>query len=380
MIERYTVSINDSLVNEVIGMKLAEKLLNWYMDYKRDLPWRKDKDPYKIWVSEVMLQQTRVEAVKPYFGRWMERFPTLDSLAEAEEEEVTRYWQGLGYYSRARNLLQGVREVSVSYNGQIPETKEEIIGLSGIGDYTAGAILSIAFDKKEAAIDGNVLRVFSRLYCIEADIASLQTKRFIRELVEKEMSEENPGDFNQALMDLGAAICIPKNPRCELCPLQNCCCARDRGIQDELPIKKKKALRQSVRLLAAVIRAGDSFLLRQRPEKGLLARMWEFPAIEIQDGEDPVITFRKGVLDETGLEVEMENLLLQCTHTFSHRQWDISFYYCTCKQGRGILPGKRLQWIHRRDWESLSFAGPHRKMEKYLLKNKSKDSLQYSVD
>jgi A/G-specific adenine glycosylase len=358
-------------------MRLAERLLAWYEDRKRELPWRKDKDPYKIWVSEVMLQQTRVEAVKPYFARWMERFPTLESLAAAKEEEVTRYWQGLGYYSRARNLLQGVREVSESYGGQVPESKKDIIRLSGIGDYTAGAILSIAYDKKEVAIDGNVLRVFSRLYCVEDDISSPLAKRIIRELVEKEISETNPGEFNQALMDLGATICIPKTPRCELCPLQSCCCGKERGVQGSLPIKKKKTPPRSVCLLSAVIRDGDSFLLRQRSEKGLLAKMWEFPTVEIEQKEDAIDSFRKGILDETGQEVEMEKLLFQCTHTFSHRQWDISFYYCSVKSGREVLWGKGLHWVNRKDWGSISFAGPHRKMEKILLDRGSQDSLQY---
>lgn len=347
-------------------MALADSLLTWYDECKRDLPWRRDKDPYKIWVSEVMLQQTRVEAVRAYFERWIERFPTLQSLAEAQEEEVIQYWQGLGYYSRARNLHQGVREVAASYGGQVPMTKEEVSGLSGIGDYTSGAILSIAYDQREPAIDGNVLRVFSRLYCIHGDIATPMVKRQIREQVEQDMSMDRPGDFNQALMDLGATICIPKSPRCEICPLQNNCQAKDKGVQQELPIKKKKTPPVPVTLIAGVLQDGDRFLLRKRPKKGLLAGMWEFPGIEIPIEENPMEVFERGFLCETGQEVQATTLLLQCIHIFSHRRWDISFYQCTHENGNRPL-GKDVFWINKSEWHTLSFAGPHRKMANQLL-------------
>ncbi len=350
-------------------MRLAELLLKWYDGCKRDLPWRRDKDPYKIWVSEIMLQQTRVEAVKPYFEKWLKRFPTLESLAQAQEDEVIQYWQGLGYYSRARNLLQGVREVAASYSGQVPTNRKEVIGLSGIGDYTAGAILSIAYNKREPAIDGNVLRVFSRLYCINEDIASPKAKAEIRSLVERELADENPGDFNQALMDLGATVCIPKVPRCGECPLEKSCCARVNGVQLELPVKKKKAPPLPVRMVAGVLQQGDSFLLRQRPKQGLLAGMWEFPALEMPLGEDVLPVFEREFLQDTGQKIEAKALLLQLIHTFSHRRWDISFYHCTGDfSNEGI--GNNLYWIDKKDWGNYSFAGPHRKMASYLLEGR----------
>lgn len=357
-----------SIGNKEIIMKLAIMLLAWYEGCKRDLPWRKDKDPYKIWVSEVMLQQTRVEAVRPYFERWITRFPTLQSLASAEEEEVIQYWQGLGYYSRARNLLRGVREVNASYGGQIPDTKKEVAGLTGIGDYTAGAILSIAYNKREPAIDGNVLRVFSRLYCIEGDIASSLVKRQIRELVDRELPSDQPGNFNQAVMDLGATICIPKTPRCEVCPLEKCCCAKEQEVQGQLPFKKKKTPPIPVRLLAGIVQDGEKFLLRKRPPTGLLAGMWEFPTVEIPSGEEELQIFERGFLCDTGQEVEVGNLLFQCIHIFSHRRWDISFYHCINSPSNRPLSSD-LFWASRKDWEKLSFAGPHRKMASYLLDN-----------
>lgn len=349
-------------------MRLATVLLIWYEGCKRDLPWRKDKDPYKIWVSEIMLQQTRVETVRSYFERWMARFPTLQSLAMAEEEEVIQYWQGLGYYSRARNLLRGVREVNASYGGKVPDTKEEVTGLAGIGDYTSGAILSIAYNKREPAIDGNVLRVFSRLYCVEGDISSPRVKGEIRKLVDKELPADQPGDFNQALMDLGATICIPKAPRCAMCPLQNYCCAKEKGVEQQLPFKKKKMPPVPVRLLAGVVQDGETFLLRKRPGKGLLAGMWEFPAVEIPNGEDESEIFQRGFLCDTGLEIEVRKLLFECVHIFSHRRWNISFYHCINIPSNRPL-GSDLCWVSKKDWEKLSFAGPHRKMASYLLTN-----------
>jgi len=347
-------------------MRLTDILLKWYDGCKRNLPWRKDKDPYKIWVSEIMLQQTRVEAVKPYFEKWVERFPTLESLARAQEEEVIQYWQGLGYYSRARNLLQGVREVAATYGGQVPSNRCEVIGLSGIGDYTAGAILSIAYNKREPAIDGNVLRVFSRLYDIHEDISSPKVKAQIRTLVEREMAEDRPGDFNQALMDLGAMICIPKAPRCGECPLEGCCKAKKKGVQQQLPVKKKKTPPLPVRLMAGILQKDECFLLRQRPKKGLLAGMWEFPAVEIPLGEDVLHIFERNFLHTTGQKIEARSLLLQLIHTFSHRRWDITFYHCTGNFSSSDT-GKDLYWVDKKDWDHYSFAGPHRKMASYLL-------------
>ena len=197
-----------------------ERLLAWFDRHKRDLPWREDKprNPYHVWISEIMLQQTRTEAVKPYFNSWMERFPTISALARAKESEVLHQWQGLGYYSRARNIHKAAMEMAETYGGRLPERKEDILSLPGIGSYTAGAILSMAYGKREGAIDGNVLRVYARLYQVEEDILKSRGRKKIEALV-KETLPDRAGDFNEALMDLGADICIPKNPRCSLCPL-----------------------------------------------------------------------------------------------------------------------------------------------------------------
>ena len=216
-----------------------EDLINWFSEEKRDLPWRKSRDPYKIWVSEVMLQQTRVDTVIPYFNRFMEQFPSIEALSNAEEEKILKAWEGLGYYSRARNLHSAVKEVHEKYGGKVPDDPKEISSLKGVGPYTAGAILSIAYGKPEPAVDGNVMRVLSRVLSIWDDIAKSSTRKIFEEAVRALISHDNPSYFNQALMELGALVCTPTSPSCLLCPVREHCYAFHDGEQEELPVKTK---------------------------------------------------------------------------------------------------------------------------------------------
>ena len=306
--------------------------MQWYDKYKRTLPWRTEspRDPYKVWVSEIMLQQTRVEAVKSYYTNWMEHFPDIPTLAAAEEEDVVRQWQGLGYYSRARNLHTAVREVMEHYGGKVPETREEIRKLKGIGDYTAGAILSMAYGKQETAVDGNVLRVFARIYNMEENILSAKVKKEITELVKTRQDAARPGDFNEALMDLGATVCIPGQPRCEMCPLVGVCLAKKAGKENEIPLRitKKEVPVESITVFVVKRKQEEAvqdkpiqdktmqsccnsrkeqadipteaaifYLLHQRPPKGLLAGMWEFPncAGEGEQGREALTALLSGM-------------------------------------------------------------------------------------
>jgi len=212
-------------VEEIYKQKVRNALVNWYLEEKRDLPWRKTNDPYKIWVSEVMLQQTKVETVIPYYERFIKKYPSLEALASAEEEELLKQWEGLGYYSRARNLQAGVREVVEAYNSQVPTSREEISKLKGVGPYTAGAVLSIAYGVPEHAVDGNVMRVLSRILLIEEDIAKPKTKKIFERAVMELIDKEDPSSFNQGLMELGAVICTPTKPKCLLCPVREYCTA-----------------------------------------------------------------------------------------------------------------------------------------------------------
>ncbi|BAQ08717.1 dan glycosylase [Bacillus sp. OxB-1] len=317
---------------QVIEQKdiFRQSLLSWYHHEKREMPWRKTKNPYYIWVSEVMLQQTRVETVIPYYERFIQAYPTMEELANADEEELLKMWEGLGYYSRARNLQTGVREVLEKYGGEVPATRKEISTLKGVGPYTAGAVLSIAYGVPEHAVDGNVMRVLSRILLIEDDIALPRTRKVFEGVVMDLIDQEDPSSFNQALMELGATICIPR-PRCLLCPVRDFCAAFQEGRQEELPVKSKKTKTKITSLSAfALQNETGEWLLRKRPEKGLLANMWEFPMIENKDGLRPAQLLQKS------MNVEADELkgLLSFKHVFSHITWEVESY-----QGRMRLSG-----------------------------------------
>lgn len=267
----------------------SRELLAWYRVQKRDLPWRRTRDPYRIWVSEVMLQQTRVETVKPYYERFIAQFPTVRALAEAPEETVLKAWEGLGYYSRARNLHAAAKEVAEKYGGEVPDSKEQFASLKGVGPYTAGAVMSIAFNRREPAVDGNVMRVLSRFFCIEEDIAKGGTRAMMERLQYELIPDGEASDFNQALMELGALVCTPKSPSCLTCPVMAMCAGRLAGKEESLPVKSKaKPPRPEFRACALVVGAdGASVLLRQRPATGLLAGMWEPPHVEFREAGWP---------------------------------------------------------------------------------------------
>jgi len=262
--------------------KIGEKLLSWYDGNKRDLPWRKTKDPYRIWVAEVMLQQTQVATVIPYYERFLARFPDVAALARAAEDEVLSLWKGLGYYARARNLWRGAQYVMTELNGTIPHDLAVLRKIPGVGEYTAGAIASIAFGVKAAAIDGNVKRVLARLLGYAQPVESAAAQSLFRDHLDAWQPADAPGDFNQALMDLGAMVCTPKAPRCPSCPLQEECEAYRLKAVLNFPVKRRKSGTQAVTRLTFVLCCRGKVYLQKRPSQGLLANMWEFPGVELQ--------------------------------------------------------------------------------------------------
>ena len=261
-------------------IRFQTDLIRWFNRHKRDLPWRQTKDPYKIWVSEIMLQQTHVSTVIPYYQRWIKEFPTPKAVAQASEEKILKAWEGLGYYSRTRNFQNACREVIEKYNGKVPDTPEEIQKIPGVGRYTAGAILSIAYDQSVPLVDGNVIRVLSRIFAIRKN-PKTNVETFWK-LAESLVPKEHAGDFNQALMELGATLCTPVNPSCLICPVQNFCQAKKQGIQDQLPVSSKRAKTQIVHLASALIHQNGKILLCQRKETGHLKGMWEPPTFPVQ--------------------------------------------------------------------------------------------------
>ncbi len=320
--------------------RFSSKLLDWYDQNKRTLPWRGHPDPYAVWVSEIMLQQTRVEAVTPYFERWMQRFPTVDSLAAAPEQDVLSAWEGLGYYARARNLRQAAKMVVEQYGGQLPQEAGELRQLPGIGRYTAGAIASIAFGRDEAALDGNIRRVLARVFNVEQPADSPQGIARLWELAEKHLPKGRAGDYNQALMDLGATICVPANPRCLICPVMKLCEARKLGIQDERPVLKAKKLGPHHIVAAGVIERKGRVLLVQRPSKGLLGGMWEFPNGRVRGV--PLRHIQKVLRELYGLEVECSQPLGVVEHGYSH--FSVSVHAFRCRPV-SVPRMKSFQWV-----------------------------------
>lgn len=330
-------------LSEKIVSGIQSKLLEWYQHNKRDLPWREDKNPYKIWVSEIMLQQTRVDTVIPYFQRFIKQFPTIENLAQASEEEVLKAWEGLGYYSRVRNLHAAVKEVKTTYGGRVPNQMMEISKLKGVGPYTAGAILSIAFEKNEPAVDGNVMRVFSRLFALKDDIAQVKTRKVMEKIARKLIPQYAPGDFNQALMELGAMVCVPSSPRCLLCPLQEHCSALPQGMQSKLPIKTKAKAPLKQQMIFMVIRQADKILVEQRPNRGLLSKMWALPTIEStvdRQQEKSVVQW----CQEHDLDFLQMQKLGELEHIFSHRHWKVNVHSVECSNIRDIVSESLELW------------------------------------
>lgn len=348
--------------------QIAADLLNWFAIYQRDLPWRRTRDPYRIWVSEVMLQQTRVETVIPYYQRWFEQFPSLFSLAEAPEEQVLKAWEGLGYYSRARNLHAAVKEVATRYGGEVPDDSAAIASLRGVGPYTAGAILSIAFNRSVPAVDGNVMRVLSRLFLIRADVMQPKTRQEMELLAQTLIPPGQASAFNQALMELGAMICSPTGPKCLSCPVAEHCRARGEGVQEELPVKTKAKAPRPVSVVAGVIRRGDRVLITRRPPDGLLGGLWEFPGGEIPAESSWEQGLHRQIQERFGMELEVEALLIRVKHVFSHLVWDLRAYTARPAQHSPVpAEGESIRWVLPQDLEQYALPVAHQKVMQQVL-------------
>ena len=329
---------------------LSSQILNWYNHNKRDLPWRATSDPYKIWISEVILQQTRVEQGLSYYLRFVKRWPDVEQLAEASEQEVLKMWQGLGYYSRARNMLAAAKQILRDYNGVFPQTAAELKKLKGIGEYTAAAIASIAFEEAVPVIDGNVYRVISRIFDVEIPIDSSQGKKYFKELAENLLIKTNPGDFNQALMEFGALQCIPKSPDCEICPLQRSCLAFERKKVDQLPVKANK-IKVRKRFLNYFVLIGqldsDCYtFLRHRKAGDVWQGLYDFPCIETSEKKDLYELENEAFFQSIKAIVqEVKPLPGLHKHVLTHQHLMASFYVVKCKSGFEVLKNNSLSLV-----------------------------------
>jgi len=340
---------------------LASRLLEWYRLNARQLPWRSNHDPYAVWVSEIMLQQTRVETVIAYYESWLKRFPTVQSLAEASERQVLSQWEGLGYYSRARNLHKAARLVMKQHSGQLPKDIQLLRSLPGIGRYTAAAIASIAFGLDEPTLDGNLRRVLARVFDVTEPADSPDGERILWNLAAGNLPPGRAGDYNQALMDLGATICLPKNPRCLICPLMEMCTARQNGTQGLRPVlRAKREVPHKVYAVAVIARRGR-VLLALRPPGGLLGGMWEFPNGQVSG--EPAQGLAAALRAGYGLKVRRKEALVTIDHAYTHFSLTSHVYRCELVS---ISDGRNLRWIRVGELDSYPMGRIDRQIARKL--------------
>ncbi|NPV78520.1 MAG: A/G-specific adenine glycosylase [Anaerolineae bacterium] len=348
--------------------EISRRLLEWYAHSARVLPWRGRSDAYGVWVSEIMLQQTRVETVIAYYRRWMERFPSLTELAAATEQEVLRFWEGLGYYSRARNLHRAARLLVSEFQGNLPASKAELERLPGIGRYTAAAIASIAFGQDEATLDGNIRRVLSRFYNIELPAGSPQAERTLWRLASENLPPGRAGDYNQALMDLGAMVCTPRAPSCGGCPLDGLCQARLLGIQEQRPVRQARSDVPHYTVAAAVIQRDGKTLIARRPSSGLLGGLWEFPGGKQEPSEDITACLVREIQEELGAAVQIKATLGIYKHAYTHFRVTIHAFACTLLGNEEPQPlhASEIRWVRPGELEDFPMGKVDRQIARAL--------------
>ncbi|MCG8481840.1 MAG: A/G-specific adenine glycosylase [Clostridia bacterium] len=344
----------------MINLNFQDNLLKWYEINKRLLPWRETQDPYKIWVSEIMLQQTQVKTVIDYYNRFIKVFPNVEALSKATEDEMHRLWQGLGYYSRADKMMLCAKEVVKNHEGQFPKDHKDMLSLPGIGPYTAGAVLSIAYNMPFPAVDGNVMRVISRQFNIQEDISIPRTRKVFEEKVQSILPKD-VRHFNQALMELGALICTPKNPKCEICPVVNSCVGYKAKNVELLPIKTKKTKKTNHIMAVAYVKCEDQIMITKRPNQGILANLWGFPIIEVHSKDEALKEMVNELQEIYGLEVEYIAEKNQAKHIFTHRIWEMQFFEFKGKN-KVMIDFPNVKWLPEDEIKDFHFPTAFKKL------------------
>lgn len=344
-------------------------LLNWFGKNARDLPWRRSPEPYRVWVSEVMLQQTQVVTVIPYFQRFLRRFPDVTSLAHASEQDVLRQWEGLGYYRRARQLHKAAKQIVEQHDGDFPSELADVESLAGIGRYTARAILSIAFGQRQPILEANTIRVLTRLSVFQDDPANSAGQRFLWQLAEDLLPNKDPGTFNQALMELGSEICTPRNPKCDICPIRTICPTNLSGLQNEIPRPKIKTAYEKIREAAVIIKRRGKFLLRQCGDNERWAGMWDFPRFAVSSRHGA--TLRKQLTDETrrltGLDVQTNSAWTTIKHGVTRFRITLECYKAETVSGSIRKNGSKLRWLEAKELSEYPLSVTGRKISNKLL-------------
>lgn len=342
---------------------VTRPLLAWFRRRARDLPWRRTDDPYAIWVSEIMLQQTQVATVLPYYERFLRRFPTVEKLARARLDTVLKLWEGLGYYGRARNMHRAAKEIVKRFDGHWPRTKDQLLALPGIGAYTAGAVASIAFGQREPVVDGNVTRVLCRLFHICEDPRQSAVQREIWSLAEWLVPRSRPGDFNQALMELGSEVCLPGRPLCDECPLERACQARLHEEETSLPIRRPRKSIPHYTIAVGVVYRNGLILIDKRQPEGLLGGLWEFPGGKQEAGESLEEAVRREVREELGIRIRVKRRLTAVDHAYSHFRIRLHAFECTYVSGKVRCHRcAEFKWVRPEDLYRYAFPAANNKI------------------
>ncbi|MFQ6678395.1 MAG: A/G-specific adenine glycosylase [Fidelibacterota bacterium] len=339
---------------------VVEALMNWYGENKRDLPWRRTKDTYKIWLSEVMLQQTQVETVVPYFQKWIRKYPSLMEAAEAEESELLKMWEGLGYYNRCRNFHKAIKIVANDNNGKIPHEISDFKNLPGVGDYVAAAVLSISHGKIYPALDGNIIRVLSRI--LRKKKISKYNRKIIHNHILKWMKYDHSGDINEALMDLGSSICRPNQAHCHKCPLIDYCRATLTGNPEVYPRSAIKKNPPQYNVVTGIIWKNDRFLIMLRENKKHLGGLWEFPGGKIKKGEFPKNALKREIMEECGLDVNIESTIGNFKHAYTHFSIQMTSFHCSVLNGSQINTEQKYEWINPSQIKKYAFPKANHKI------------------
>ena len=339
---------------------ISKQLLDWYRMYQRDLPWRNTQDPYKIWLSEIMLQQTQVDTVIPYYSKWLKKYPCLTDVAKAKEEDLLKMWEGLGYYNRCRNFKKACNIVLTDYAGTVPSDFNDFIKMAGVGSYIASAVLSIAHDKPHPALDGNIMRVMARF--LKKKTVSRYNKKVIHNHIRKWMNYGSPGDINQALMDIGSQICKPNQAHCYKCPLENSCSAAQTHSPESYPTPKLYKPIPHYDVVTGVIWNHEKFLILQRKEKNHLGGLWEFPGGKIKNGESHRIALAREIKEECGLKVNIQAKIGSIKHVYSHFSIKMTSYHCVSKNNTILKTTQPYMWIKPTQIKDLPFPKANHKL------------------
>lgn len=345
------------------------KLLNWFKVYKRDMPWRGITNPYRIWVSEIMLQQTQVNKVVGYYENFINRFPDIQTLASASLQDVLKVWEGLGYYARARNLHKAAQLIIKDFNGEIPKDYISFRSLPGVGDYSAAAVMSIAFNQLYAAVDGNIRRVLSRLFLMDSPVNDSSSTKDFQEKADSLLDFDDPGNFNQAMMELGATVCRPQSPTCVVCPVNAFCKAFKEGLQNEYPFRLQTQKTPEHKIAAGIIYKGSDVLIVQRPLDGLLGGLWEFPNGNLNKGETPDVACIRHITESTNLSVSNLNYITQVKHAYTHFKIIVDAFECEYIHGDLQLNGPiDAKWIKVDELKDFPLPkATHKIIEKLIL-------------